>query len=547
MDTKVLESQILVAHGELQQLKSTLTPCIVFLNEILEIRKKRNIPDSTSHTLLSLLALDIKADIMKEVRPTYATVNQVEIIQDKLEESKQDSTTVKEMVLRFDDALKSAHSTIGRLEHESRDNKDRIEDVRFQLDGKATLSNMQELRQLIKNCATIPQMEIIRNRVGDCAGKYQLEELQKNLIFIESQIKKLSKSKTVKKMIEALKDELVMTTEKEFVSNDGFYKEREGIIARICNNENLINEVNNRVERSDSVFVKKFAVMKKQLESAPWMTNIKQIEGELFEKATYEDLKSFRLEISKQQKISTDLINNFQKSISSFEEVIARFDEILLIKAEKDDIYRIDQKLSMVVDKNEFRLTTEPLSSSIEKIQDAIKKLIKSSDIMDKHIESVSVKCNNLLKDNIDVSLVAKNLNDLRSVVDHKSNREDIYEIYDIMARKIEVGHLVEASNLAKKQLELCAVLLLSLCRTLVKNGENPLVVQKTREELLGSLNTLVNWIAGEQQNQKILLGAKKEESVFEGRRSLSRSFQRRNSMNCDQKGSVDFPRIKMT
>lgn len=547
MDTKVLESQILIAHGELQQLKSTLTPCIVFLNEILEIRKKRNIPDSTSHTLLSLLALDIKAEIMKEVRPTYATVNQVEILQDRMEETKQDSLTVKELVLRFEDALKSAHTTIGRLEHESRENKDKIEDVRFQLDGKATLSNMQEIRQLIKNCATIPQMEIMRNRIGDCAGKYQLEELQKSLVFVENNMKKLSKTKEVKKMIENLKDELVMNTEKEFVSNDGFIREREGLNAKIINNENMINEVNNRIERTDSVFLKKFAMLKKQLESAPWSSSINQINEILFEKATYEDLKNFRIEINKQLKISAELVTNFQKSITGFEECIARFDEILLIKAEKDEIYRIDQKLLMMVEKNEFRSTTDPLVSSIEKIQDAIKKLIKSSDIMDKHIESVAAKCNILIKENNDVSLVAKNLNDLRNVVDHKSNKEDIFEIYDIMARKLEVSSLAESYNLAKRQLELCAVLLLSLCRTLVKNGENPLVIQKTREELLCSLNTLVNWIAGEQSGQKILLGAKKEESVIDGRRSLSRSYQRRNSMNYDQKTSVDFPRIKMT
>ena len=98
-----------------------------------------------------------------------------------------------------------------------------------------------------------------------------------------------------------------------------------------------------------------------------------------------------------------------------------------------------------------------------------------------------------MVKENIDVSLLSKTLQDLREVVNRKANKEDIYEIYDIMGRKIEIYSLAESTNVFKKQLELCAVLVLTLCKTLVKNGENPIIIKKTREELLTSLNSLVN------------------------------------------------------
>lgn len=547
MDTKTLESQILSLQGELQQLKSTLTPCIIFLNDILDIRKKRNIPESTSHSLLSLIFVDFKAELMKEIRPVYATINQIEVVQDQMQETKQESLTVKELVLKNEDVIKTQVGIIARLESEVRENKERVEDARFQLDGKATVSNFLELRQLIKNCATLSQLEIAKNRISDCAGKYQLEELQKSVIFLEGRLKKLPKVKQVKKLIEDVKDELVVNSEKEFLSIAGFNNEKEGLLKQIHQSEESYLELANKQEKSDSMLTKKFAMIKKQLESAPWSPSIKEINNCLLDKATYEDLQNFRLEINKSIHKSSETINKFNRSILSFEEITARFDEILLLKAGKDEIYRIDQKLQTLLEKTEFRLTIDPMQSSLDKMQDAIKKLIKSSDIMDRHIEVVSGKCNNLIKDNIDVSLVAKNLNDLKNIVERKSNKEDIYEIYDLMARKIEILQLVEITGLNKKQLELCAVLLLSLCRTLVKNGENPLVVQKTREELLASLNTLVNWIGGEQVGNKNFLPFK---DGFEekSRRSLSRSLPRRSQSICnDPKLTVDFPRIKMT
>lgn len=545
MDAKPSEAQILSIQAELQQLKSTLTPCILFLNDILDIRKKRNIPESTSHSLLSLILLEFKAELMKEIRPVYATMSQIDLIQDQIQETKQESLTVKELILKTDDLMKNQQSIIGRLEHELRENKDKVEDLRFQLDGKSTISNLLELRQLIKNCATVSQLEIAKNRINDCAGKYQLEEMQKGLIFVENRMKKFTKVKEVKKMIENVKDELVVNTEKEFISISSFNNEKEGLLKRIAQSDDSFMELANKLEKTDSMLTKKFAMVKRHLDSAPWSSSISEIHNCLLEKSTYEDLQNFRQEINKILHKSSDTINSFQRSITNFEEIQARFDEILLLKAEKDDIYRIDQKILTLLDKSEYKSTIDPVQNTLERFQDALKKLIKGSDIMDKHIEVISSKCNNLIKDNIDVSLVAKNLNDLRSVVDRKSNKEDIYEIYDLMARKMEITHLVEIVGLNKKQLELCAVLVLSLCRTLVKNGENPLIIQKTREELLGSLNTLVNWIAGEQSGQKVFFPLKEDEK---NRRSLSRSLPRRSQSICnDPKLTVDFPRIKMT
>ena len=547
MDTKPLDPQILSSiQSELQQLKSTLTPCIIFLNDILDIRKKRNIPESTSHSLLSLVLLDFKAELMKEIRPVYATMSQIDLIQDQIQETRQESLTVKELILKTDELVKDQLGVVAKLDKEIRESKDHLEDLKFQLDGKSTVSNLLELRQLIKNCASVSQLEIAKNRINDCAGKYQLEELQKNLIFVENRIKKFTKAKEVKKLMEDLKDELVVNTEKDFMSINMFNREKEGLLKRVSQSDEALLEVSNKIEKTESMLSKKVSMVKRQLDSVPWSSSISEIHNCLLEKSSFEDLQNFRQEINRVINKSSETIESFKRSIGNFEEIQARFDEILLLKAEKDDVYRIDQKILTLLEKTEYKLTIDPVLSTLERFQDALKKLIKSSDVMDKHIEVVSGKCNSLIKDNIDVTLVAKNLSDLRSVVDRKSNKEDIYEIYDLMARKMEIRHLVEIVGLSKKQLELCAVLVLSLCRTLVKNGENPLVIQKTREELLGSLNTLVNWIAGEQNTQKALFPSSKEED--KAKRSLSRSLPRRSqSISNDPKLTVDFPRIKMT
>ena len=290
-----------------------------------------------------------------------------------------------------------------------------------------------------------------------------------------------------------LKDEFYVKLEKDFINREMFFKEKDGLLRKSMSEEEKILEISNKIERTEGMLMKKITNLKKHIDSRPWSGNIQEIHTLLAEKSSIKDFKAFKSEIDVVQSQSLKRLNNFQNNITTFETIVARFDEVLLLKAEKDEITRIEQKISSLVEKTVFEEKTNPLASSIEKIQDAILKLIQSGDIMDNHLNSVSIKCNTLVKENIDVSLLSKTLQDLREVVNRKANKEDIYEIYDIMGRKIEIYSLAESTNVFKKQLELCAVLVLTLCKTLVKNGENPIIIKKTREELLTSLNSLVN------------------------------------------------------
>ena len=128
------------------------------------------------------------------------------------------------------------------------------------------------------------------------------------------------------------------------------------------------------------------------------------------------------------------------------------------------------------------------------------------------------------------------------------------------MSRKSELLPISESTALFKKQLELSVVLIQSLCRTLIKNGENSFTVQKKREELLSSLNSLANWISGEvsiHSPQKSLLCSKQSDvypkdftPTHDDRAKVlqSRSSNRRKSMiiKQDQKLAIDFPKIKI-
>ena len=374
-----------------------------------------------------------------------------------------------------------------------KDQNEKIDELKTSLEGKAPSNNLQELRQLIKNCATSSSLEILKSRISECAGKYQLEEIQKTQIFLRKKIEKCPKTKILNETLNNLKDEFYVKLEKDFINREMFFKEKDGLLRKSMSEEEKILEISNKIERTEGMLMKKITNLKKHIDSRPWSGNIQEIHTLLAEKSSIKDFKAFKSEIDVVQSQSLKRLNNFQNNITTFETIVARFDEVLLLKAEKDEITRIEQKISSLVEKTVFEEKTNPLASSIEKIQDAILKLIQSGDIMDNHLNSVSIKCNTLVKENIDVSLLSKTLQDLREVVNRKANKEDIYEIYDIMGRKIEIYSLAESTNVFKKQLELCAVLVLTLCKTLVKNGENPIIIKKTREELLTSLNSLVN------------------------------------------------------
>lgn len=562
MESKNLEALLITTQTELQQLKATLNPCIVFINEIMEVRKKRNLTENASHSLLSILNLEIKADILKEIRSAYATQDQVDLLRDVIEDNTRETIMAKDLVFKLEEDVRGHKASINQLDYSAKDHKDKIEDMKYQLDGKSSTSSVQELRHLVKNCATLSALELVKNRISECAGKYQLEDMQRSIMKLEKKLKKYPKVTQLKDSLDVLKDDIRYLLEKDFVAREMFSKEKEGILRKIKFEEERLTELSSKVERNESMFMKKLGALKKNLESCPWNSSIMEIHNILLDKTSYDDLTKLHNEIKKSLDASSCTLSNFHKSILSFEVVLARFDEILLIKAEKDDIRRIDQKVEILLEKKVFDEFSSSTHTSIEKIHDAIKILIKSADITDKHIESISAKCNTLVKENIDVSVIARSIQELREVVDRKANKEDIYEIYDTMGRKNDLAIISDSIGVMRKQLELSAVLFLSLSRTLLKNGENPFVVQKKREELLSSLNSLVNWISGESTGpgpgQKPLLSAyppdmfhKECNSSLDDRNcrtATSKPMFRRNSQPTkpDQKITVDFPKIKM-
>jgi hypothetical protein len=557
MDVKVLESQILTAQGELSQLKSTLTPCVIFINELFDIRKRRNLPDSSPYSLLSLLSLEIKGEINKDFSQKFALAEELDLIRDAISENTNDKAAVRDLIFRLEEEIKSHKPVMARLEFENKDTKEKLEELRYQLEGKSTISHFQEIKQSIKNCATVSALEMVKNRLSDCAGKYQMDEIQKGIKKCEDRFRKYLKTTEVKDCITVAKEEMRYFMEKDYLTKETFSKEKDGILRKFKIIQDQLNEFIAMTEKNEATITKKISNLKKQLDSAPWSNSITDIHNVLLDKANYEDLQKFRVEINTILNKSAETIEFFRNNITAFESIVARFDEILLIKAEKDDITKINNTISTLVEIKSFEDTYKPIRESIDKIQDAIVKLVKSADIMDKHIDSVSGKVNSLVKDKIDVIMVAKNLNDMQDTVARKANKEDIYEIYDIMGRKIEIEHVNESLSMHRKQLELSTVLLLAITKTLVKSGESPLVVQKKREEAIGSLNSLINWINGDIITiQKTLLTPKPVESFRKQcssslddnyRNTASRSLRRRfsNGKN-EQSVSIEFPKVKI-
>jgi hypothetical protein len=555
MDVSLIEAQVLGIEKEINQLKASVTPCILLLNEILELRTKRNLSESSNHSVISTLTLQIKSEILREIESGFASAHAVEYYKENTESAiktlEEETLWARNTLSSTETQLKDNEAQISQCLKHAKENRQKLDDIMYQLEDKVTSSNLNEIRMLIKNCATVSSVDILKNRISDCAAKYQLEEIQKNQILFNKKLQKFTKNKVLIGKLDGFNTEIKDLLEKNYLSKETFYKEKDGILKKSLNDEEKIKEVNNRLDRSESVFEMKHQNLKKKLDSAPWSKSIEEIYKVLESKTDYKNLNTVKNELVSMISQSNTKIAALESSINSFEVILARFDEILLIKAEKEDIKRIENCIQGFVLKSAYDEKIFYIDQIIEKLQDGLKKLIKSSDIMDKHLESVAYKCNTLVKENIDVSLVSKSLQDLRETVDRKANKEDIYEIYDIMGKKIDIINVSESNILCKKQLEMCAVMVLSLCRTLVNTGEATSVVYKKREDLLSSINSLINWISGDmslKSPKQIFNDSQKPgKAISERPRSIGPSGHRRNSAGKqDQKLMVDFPKIKL-
>jgi hypothetical protein len=544
--------QFLALQNELNILKSSLTPLFQLLQDIQDIRKRHHISQANNVSSYSLLLMDIKEDILKEV------ASMSRLTDDKISDVKQDLSNsiydasievgnVKDEVFKLTETFKEMNSEIFSAKHVGGENKMYIKEIRKELEKKASISNIDEIRTIVRTMTPLNSFDTLKSRVNDCVSVYQFQDMQKKVEVIKDKLKKFMKIEDVNKNLERFTYELDEKFQQSYVTRKLFGTEQESIEKNFLDLNDAIMKTKEYSSKLDKDSKDKILVVKKALESRPWKQEIATIQEYVSKLMPKEELLAFINDTKAQVTNFSTNMYKFKISVESFEKVVERFDEILLDKAEKDQISKINKVLETVatkdsvesIKKNMVNFTKDNESRFMAQCG-LVEKMKTSFDYLMDRFETFK-------KDNFDVSNFANTVMEFREVLERKADKQDIFEIYDNMCKRIDFLETSEYLKVLKKQVEQAAALMFALCRTMVKNGEPPAQIKKQRYELLKHFNSLMNWICGEQPNLNTFSPCR--ENFEDDEKAITRhsAFMRRRSTCTTRENKrmhIDFPKL---
>lgn len=545
--------QFLALQNELNILKSSLNPIFQLLQDIQDIRKKHHISQANNVSSYSLLAMDIKEEILKDV------ANISRLTDEKISDVKQDLNTsiydtsmevgtVKDEVFKIHETLKEMNSDIFSAKHVGGENTMYIKEIRKELEKKASISNIDEIRTIVRTMTPMSNFDTLKSRVNDCVSIYQFQDLQKRVEQIKDKLKTFMTIEDVKKHLERFTIELDESFQKSYITSKVFEKNHEHVEKVLADMNDAIIKTKEFSSRLDKDSKDKILVVKKALESRPWKSEIAVVQDYVSKLMPKEEILVFINDTnSKVANFSSNMLK-FKASVEKFEKVVERFDEILLDKAEKDQISKINKTLETLAAKDLVETLKKNMTSFTKDNESRFLAQCALVEKMKSSFDYLMERFETFKKDNFDVSNFASTVMEFRELLERKADKQDIYEIYDNMCKRIDFLETSDYIKVLKKQVEQGVALMFSLCRTLVKNGEPPAQIKKQRYELLKHFNSLMNWISGEQVSSNNI-SPYRGEYFDEDEKSTTRhsAFMRRRSMGTakeNRRMHIDFPKL---
>ena len=489
---------------EFFQLKLVLSPILAFIDEIKGVRRVRHISEESSLTIMGLLKLDIKEDLITTVRAMQVEgEKRIEEVEDHLRDTQKEMRDkfydYSQSVTNLEMDLQNLGDLISRqgsfLEGQTRN----FDTIKKDIGDKATLKDLLEVKKSMKHYAQLSDFNTLSDQVSECSTKASVDIIRKDLHGLEKRVKNYTTSNELNEAISASNDSMRKFLYENFISTFNFDEEKKYNEKRFDRTEEDMRILYQKNDLVNDAIKKKFKEVFELIKKKPWDPDIVFLQNQIAE-------CSSKVEFSELQKFVTPKIESFNKSVIEaiesvhmFEKVLERYDEILLDKASKDDIGIINSKLPSFTSLNMFKELSSSVKKQAEENFDKIKLITSKLEDSQQTINNLALKIELIRRENLEVASIASTLTGITEKISEKADKSDIYLVYDVMGRKEEIQGIKEFDSLMKKQLEANVVIVHSLCRTMLKSGESPAVTRKQRYDLYRNLTNLIGWINGEE------------------------------------------------
>jgi hypothetical protein len=485
---------------EIEKFKATISPVLSFLNEVKDIRRELHISNDSNINTLTLITLGIKGDIIKEFSNLMAVYDDKNLrLDDKINEiykeilEKNNYTKKFAQDLEFD--LKNFEENLSRQNTMIDNTRKDLDYIRKDLNEKASYANFIKIEKSLKNYALLEDFQGLKIKIPDLAEKSQIESIKNEIKKQNNAISQLLLIKDFEEKLEIIHQESFKRFSEEFIKKEVYEEDKKSRDKEMIKSSEELESTRKKINGLYEGFKRKISGLFETINSKPWDSEIKKVSEKIENFALKTEIAKLEDDLlEKIYKIQKTQLESTQK-LDTFDEIIERYDEILLDKASKHDISHLSKELEKFVQVSAYKSYTDNTETQLDTIFSKISEILSSLNSSSGSLSILTQKMETFKKENADISNISSILAKINAILETKADKSDILIIYDTMGRKEEIDRIVSLEGICRKQMLTSVSILQSLCRTLIYNGENLTIIKKQRLDIFKALDGLQKWI----------------------------------------------------
>lgn len=372
--------------------------------------------------------------------------------------------------------------------------------VKSDLEQKPTHRDLERIGEKMMTLASQSQVTSLETGLSHCADKDEVRNLEERLQDVKHMLEDYTTEQQTKAAFERVRDEC-----KTMIATLATKSENEQIIDSISAlsselKEN-IEEIRKNFQAEISDLRRNFGEMKGVIDSLPWKKESSVLFEELGKKATRLEIRQFKEDASNLLQAAGAKLKEVSQTLAEYDGVLRHYDEVLLLKASRDDVKSLQRQFDEAVDTSGLKVQLGGVVEGLEALKDDIQ-------AMDSELESAKVSLDKLSKDQasiprhdnlVDPSLFFNSLAEVRDLLSSKADRVDVYGLKEGKCEKREIELVSGDLHMVKRQVESIAGTLYALVKDYVEEEPSPLLAEKQKSHLLGHSLSLLNWISGSE------------------------------------------------
>jgi hypothetical protein len=378
---------------------------------------------------------------------------------------------------------------INLVKTNSTQNHDRLENFIKQLNKKAEASDLQTLAKEVAKMTPLNTFFQLQEWTQSLAPKSEISRIDKDLSKANSRI---SDCPTIEQMINE-NSKIIVDLRSELS------KEKSALVAKIyelkelaIENDGKIESTKSRIQQNNDIFSKKIADVLEFVLEKPWLEEIQMLSQRIEAKATSQEIIDLKQAVEPKMDKFIFQFQEISEDLKDYSSALARFDEVILTKASKEDVKMIQKNLNNIVLQHTMDSIVEEIFKRLNTVEEASKTHKKLIEDSNKEINAFTTLANTQKTQAKDYIKILESMRNLTESIKNKADKADIYSLLDIMGYRDDVNNLNVFVEKIKDFFHQALVLQHEAMTTFLLSGDSPVTKNKHRAEIAKNLEFLM-------------------------------------------------------